>query len=112
MNLPGLSQVQSVGRKPNTRGIIVWGLLAPRWLVFLLPAAAEGRSTSGMVEEKKSRPSQVDAAVESEDEPSPKPTSLQLVTPLPPGGIRRFFPRALLGGVGQLSSSTRQRLNL
>lgn len=73
VSLPSLSQVWSPSQKPKTRGIIVQGLLTPRWLVFLFPAPAEGRSTSGVAVGKKtkSRPFQVDAAVESEEGPNP-----------------------------------------
>lgn len=47
VNLPSRSQVWSSIQKPQTRGIIVCGLLTPCWLVFRGPAHAEGQSTSG-----------------------------------------------------------------
>lgn len=105
VNLPSLSQVRSPSQKAKTRGIIVWGLLTPRWPVFLFPAPAEGQSTSGVpIRKNKSRPSQVDAAVESEEEPNPatKPTSLKHVTYLPAARAKLVFfhelSLAVLGG--------------
>lgn len=52
---PVSSQVWSPSQKPKTRGIIVWGLLTPRWLVFLFPALAEGQSTSGAARKRKKK---------------------------------------------------------
>lgn len=74
VSLPSLSQVWSPSQKPKTRGIIVQGLLTPRWLVFLFPAPAEGWSTSGVAVGKKTKscPFQVDAAVDWEEEPNPR----------------------------------------
>lgn len=93
--LPSLSQVWSPSQKPKTRGIIVWGLLTPRWLVFLFPAPAEGQSTSGVAVRKKKKavPFQVDTAVESEEEPNPgtKPTSLKRVSLLPAARAELVF---------------------
>lgn len=69
VNLPSLSQVRSPIQKPQTRGIIVCGLLTPRRLVVRGPAPAEGRSTSGLAigksRKKESCPRHVEAAVES-----------------------------------------------
>lgn len=107
VNLPSLSQVWSPSQKPKTRGIIVWELLTPRWLVFLFPAPAEGQSTSGVAvrrRKKTSRPFQVDAAVELEEEPNPgtKPTSLKRVSSLPAARAELVFfqelSSAVLGG--------------